>query len=174
MGSVNSILPIFRVFWEVSQGICWKSGLNMKLFLTKRGERPVRQYFWEKIELVICCKIFATLQQIEKIGYKRLRNKCLDVLLFCCKSVAKVVAVFLSFATRPKTTPCCTLLKNCNRGQTKIATKVQHSQVTIYQHVTRICCRVAILQSFFQKLVGLYVFRRSFALPVLTNLNNRR
>ena len=146
----------------------------MKLFLTKRGERPVRRYFGEKIEWVICCKIFATLQQIEKIGYKRLRNKCLGVLLFCCKSVAKVVAVFLSFATSPKTTPCCTLLKNCNRGQTKIATKVQHSQVAIYQRFTRICCRVAILQSFFQKLVGLYVFRRSLAVTVLTNLNNRR
>ena len=146
----------------------------MKLFLTKRGERPVRHYFEEKIEWVICCKIFATLQQIDKIGYKRLINKCLGVLLFCCKSVAKVVAVFLSFATSPKTTPCCTLLKNCNRGQTKIATKVQHGQVAIYQHVTRICCRVAILQSFFQKLVGLYVFRMRLALTVLTNLNNRR
>lgn len=146
----------------------------MKLFLTKQGERPVRQYFEEKIEWAICCKIFATLQQIEKIGYKRLRNKCLCVLLFCCKSVAKVVAVFLSFATRPKTTPCCTLLKNCNRGQTKIATKVQHGQVTIYQYVTLICCRVAILQSFFQKLVGLYVFLLSLAHHVLANLNNCR
>lgn len=144
----------------------------MKLFLTKQGERPVRHYFEENIEWAICCKIFATLQQIEKIGYKMLRNKCLGVLLFCCKSVAKVVAVFLSFATSPQTTPCCTLLKNCNRGQTKIATKVQHGQVAIYQHVTRICCRVAILQSFFQKLVGLYVFRRRLAHPVLANLNN--
>ena len=151
MGSVNSILPIFRVFWEVSARICWKNGQTTKLFLTKRGERPVRQYLREKIEWAICCKIFATLQQIEKIVYKSLINKGLGVLLFCCKSVAKVVAVFLSFATRPETTPCCTLLKNCNRGQTKIATKVQHGQVAIYQHVTRICCRVAILQSFFQK-----------------------
>ena len=146
----------------------------MKLFLTKQGERPVRQYFGEKIEWVICCKIFATLQQIEKIGYKSLINKGLGVLLFCCKSVAKVVAVFLSFATRPKTTPCCTLLKNCNRGKTKIATKVQHGQVALYQCVTRICCRVAILQSFFQKLVGHYVFSRRLALPVLTNFVNRR
>ena len=146
----------------------------MKLFLTKRGKRPVRRYFEEKIEWGICCKIFATLQQIEKIGYKRLINKGLGVLLFCCKSVAKVVAVFLSFATRPETTPCCTLLKNCNRGQTKIATKVQHSQVAIYQRFTRICCRVAILQSFFQKLVGLYVFLLSLAHHVLANLNNCR
>ena len=146
----------------------------MKLYLTKRAERPVRRYFGEKIEWVICCKIFATLQQIEKIGYKRLRNKGLGVLLFCCKSVAKVVAVFLSFATRTETTTCCTLLKNCNRVQIKNATKVQHGQVDIYQHVTRICCRVAILQSFFQKLVGRYVFRRSLALHVLTKLNNRR
>lgn len=146
----------------------------MKLFFTKLAERPVRQYFGEKIECGICCKIFATLQQIEKIGYKMLRNKGLGVLLFCCKVVAKVVAVFLSFATRPQTTPCCTLLKNCNRGQTKNATKVQHGQVAIYQHVTRICCRVAFLQSFFQKLVGLYVFRMSSALHVLTNLNNCR
>lgn len=146
----------------------------MKLNLTKRGERPVRRYFGEKIEWVICCKIFATLQQIEKIGYKRLKDKGLGVLLFCCKSVAKVVAVFLSFATRPETTPCCTLLKNCNRWQIKIATKVQHGQVALYQRITRICCRVAILQSFFQKLVGLYVFRRRLALTVLTNLNNRR